>query len=100
VNADFVCERLLDEVYWRVSGGDLATLPNDEILDILHSTNWFSWTGFFYLHGVVRTQPVMDDSHVDRILTNLAGVAVSAFDYRSFLIWWMDEIRPFPSLSG
>ncbi len=85
-----------EEVYWRVAGVDLAELSDDQMLDVIHSTSYFAWTGFFYSDGISRTIGELDEADVEHVATHLIGVAVGALDYRSFLIWWRDDLCPFP----
>jgi hypothetical protein len=85
------------EVYWQVAESDVASLSDDQMLDLIHCTSYFPWTGFFYCdhkRSVVNTQ--LTDEDITRVLSNLRGVAVGALDYDSFLIWWRDDLRPFP----
>ena len=85
-----------DEVYWRVSGADLAMMSDDEMLNVMNNASYLPWTGFFYFDGISRTKRLISDMDLESVMTNLVGVAVSAFDYRSFLVWWRDDLVPFP----
>lgn len=84
------------ELYWRVSGSQLANLPDNEMLDVVNTTSYFPWVGFFYIDGVSRSKDALSDADLDHVVKNLVGIGISAFDSRSFMIWWRDDLWSFP----
>jgi hypothetical protein len=86
------------EVYWRVAGAGLAGVSDNEMLDVVNSTSYFPWTGFFYRDGVSPSIGELTDEDLEHVIRKLVGIAVSAFDYRSFLIWWRDDLCGFPTV--
>lgn len=88
------------EVYWRVAGTELGALSVGQILDVVYSASHFPWTGFFYRNGISSEAGELTSQDLEHVVTNLVGIAVSALDYRSYLIWWRDDLQPFPTTSA
>ena len=84
------------EVYWAVSGGELAQFPDDKMLDVINQASFWPFSAFFYINGISKTKGELEDSDLQLIVKHLVGVAVGAFDDRSYLVWWRDDLRPFP----
>jgi hypothetical protein len=84
------------EVYWRVAGSELAHLSDDQMLDVVHSTSYFPFTAFFYCDGLPLIKTALNDADLQHVTEKLLGIVVGAFDFRSSLIWWRDDLRPFP----
>lgn len=87
------------EVYWAVSKSVLNELTDDQILDIVHNASYFPWLGFFYLNGLNTDVNRLSDHFIKHFGRRIIGIAVGAFDYRSFLIWWRDDLVPFPAVA-
>jgi hypothetical protein len=85
-----------NEVYWAVSGKKLAQLSDDETLDVINHASFWPFSAFFYVDGISKTKVELDDADLQLIVKQLVGVAVGAFDDRSYLVWWRDDLRPFP----
>ena len=84
-----------DEVYWNLSGLDLT---EKDILELLNQPFPYPSSVFFSVARTVAQKPQLKDSDLQLILENLVGVAVRAFDGDSFLIWWREDLRPFPAV--
>ncbi len=85
-----------EEVYWRLSKSMLNGLTDDQILDIVHSASYYPWIGFFYICSSNTECNRLSDDFINHFGQRVIGIAAGAFDYRSFLIWWRDDVRPFP----
>jgi hypothetical protein len=85
------------EVYWSVSGRELSELPDAEMLEIVWSASFWPFSAFFYVDGVSCRDARLGDEDLERIVTTLVGLAVGAFHDHSFLMWWRDDLRPFPT---
>jgi hypothetical protein len=79
-----------DEVYWNLSGMHLS---ENDILELVNQPNPYPSSAFF---STARVSEQLDDSGLQRVVDHLTGVAVWAFDGDSFLIWWREDLRPFP----
>jgi hypothetical protein len=85
-----------NEVYWAVSGGELAQFPDDKMLEVINWASFFPFSAFFYIDEISKTKGRLEDSDLQLIVKHLVGLAVGAFDDRSYLVWWRDDLRPFP----
>ena len=85
-----------NEVYWAVSGGELAQFPNDKMLEVINGASFYPFSAFFYINEISKTKGELEDSDLRLIVKHLVGLAVGAFDDRSYLVWWRDDSRPFP----
>ena len=86
-----------EEVYWSVTGPHLVDLSDDETLVVINSASFFPFAAFFYVDGVSSDRRALTDDDLGHVVRTLCGLAVGAFDDRSFLIWWRDDLRPFPA---
>ncbi len=86
-----------DELYWAVAGPELATLSDEQMFTLLKSPSTNPFSAFFYL-GTVPPSKTLTDGDLDQILTRLVGIAVDALDFESFLLWWREDLRPFPAV--
>jgi hypothetical protein len=84
-----------EEVYWSVTGPDLVHLSDDETLGIINSASFFPFAAFFYMDAVSSDRGRLTEEDLALVVRTLCGLAVGAFDDRSFLIWWRDDL-PFP----
>jgi hypothetical protein len=82
------------ELYWRMSGLDLS---ETDILDLLAEPDPYPSSAFFSIGWDSPHETQLTDSDLQRAANYLVGVAVRAFDGDSFLIWWREDLRPFPS---
>jgi hypothetical protein len=82
------------EVYWNISGSDLS---ENDILELLNQPFPYPSSIFFSTVRSSELEIQLKDSDLWRITDNLVGVAVRAFDGDSFLIWWNENLRPFPA---
>ena len=82
-----------DEVYWQIADPNLSDL---EILEVIESPP--PWPMCAYFHNAKPNRPgsQLGDEDLTRIASSIVGVAVGAFDDRSFLLWWRTELQPFP----
>jgi|SRR5579885_749433 len=88
-----------NEIYWSVAGAALAEIPDDTMLrKVVWHTSQFPLTAFFYRDEQPLTESTLTHADLERIATELIGVAVSVFDFRSFLIWWRDDLISFTTL--
>jgi hypothetical protein len=83
-------------LFWSMSGSDLSesdifTLLGMPILP-------YPSSAFFHLAGTSKANTELTDSDLERIANGLVGAAVRAFDTRSVLIWWREDLHPFPDV--
>jgi hypothetical protein len=82
-----------DELYWYIAGADLS----EE--DVMNLTGMpilpYPWCGFFYIGASATRKPRLTEIDLQEIVKTLVGVAVGAFDHRSYVLWWGDR-RPLP----
>jgi hypothetical protein len=88
-----------NEVYWAVSGEELAQLSDDAIGDIINHASFWPFSAFFYADGTCTKKTELTDADLQLIVKKLVGVAVGAFDDRSYLVWWREDVGPFPLVS-
>jgi hypothetical protein len=81
-----------DELYLPVAGPEFARISDEEMLGVVRSASAYPFSAFLYV-GTVPSSKKLTDRDLERILTELVGVTVDAFDGRSFLLWWRDEVR-------
>jgi hypothetical protein len=86
-----------DEVYWSVAGSEVAKLSDEGMLELINSASFYPFAAFFYVDGIPSTRGALTDDDLEHVVATLCGLAVGAFDQRSFLIWWRDDLRPFPA---
>lgn len=84
------------ELYWTVAGAKLAQLPDDKMLDVINHASFWPFSAFFYIDAISKAKGELEDADLQLIVKQLVGVAVGAFDDRSYLVWWRDDLRPFP----
>lgn len=84
------------EIYWTLVGQEFGDASEKEMMRILNCASFWPFSAFFCASGVERDKPQIDDSDLDCAVESLVGIAVGAFDERSFLVWWRDDIMPFP----
>jgi hypothetical protein len=84
------------EVYWNVADAKLANLSDDEMGDLINYGSFWPFSAFFYVNGLSPTKSELNDADLQLIVNRLVGVAVGAFDDRSYLVWWRDDLWPFP----
>ena len=83
-----------EELFWNLSGPDLS---EDDIFALLGMPILpYPSSAFFYLAETSEPRSQLRDSDLELIVNSLVGVAVQAFDTRSFLIWWREDLLPFP----
>ena len=84
-----------DELYWVISGTDL--LESDILALLGQPILPYPSSAFFYAVESQNQKSHFKESDLEHVANSLLGVAVRAFDTRSFLIWWREDLRPFPS---
>lgn len=85
------------ELYWNVADSKLANLTDDEMSGLINHASFWPFSAFFYIDGISKTKSELNDADLQSIVNHLVGVAVGAFDDRSYLIWWREDLRPFPT---
>ncbi len=83
------------EVYWAVEGEALARVSDEEMLSVINCASFYPFSCFFYISSSGGSEE-FTASELDRVAERLVGIAVGAFDERSFLMWWRDDLVPFP----
>ncbi|MGD0672003.1 MAG: hypothetical protein ABSB13_07990 [Candidatus Binatus sp.] len=81
-----------DELYLPVAGPEFARISDEEMLGVVRSASTNPFSAFFYV-GTVPTSKTLTEGDLERISTELVGIAVDALDFESFLLWWRDEVR-------
>ena len=84
------------ETYWIVSGSDLS---ENDIFDLLDQPFPYPSSVFLSIAGAWEPKRQLKDSDLEHVVDTLVGVGVRAFDGDSFLIWWREDLRPFPLVS-
>ncbi len=84
------------EVYWSLNDEKLSELSDNGMVQTIGNASLWPFSAFFYINGIPSTKQVLDDKDLQRIAGRLIGVAVGAFDERSYLLWWRDDLKPFP----
>jgi hypothetical protein len=79
-----------------VADAKLANLSDDEMGDLINYGSFWPFSAFFYVNGLSPTKSELNDADLQLIVNRLVGVAVGAFDDRSYLVWWRDDLWPFP----
>ncbi len=83
------------ELCWELKGSDI---PQNEIDDLIsHWSAYFPVSAFFCVSSPSERKKLLTDGDVEDLAQNLIGVAVDIFDGDSFLIWWREDLLPFPS---
>ena len=55
------------------------------------------YSAFFYTSNTSNDAPLnLIDDDLKRIALETVGIAVDAFDADSFLVWWREDLYPFP----
>lgn len=85
-----------EEVYWNVSDAQLADLSDDAMGNVINHASFWPFSAFFFVDGISKGKAELEDTDLQLIVKQLVGVAVGAFDDRSYLVWWRDDLRPFP----
>jgi hypothetical protein len=85
------------EVYWTLAGQELSGISDDDMVGIVYSASFYPFCAFFWLGRVANGKSSLSDADLERVANTLVGVAVGAFDDNSFLMWWRDDLRPFPT---
>lgn len=87
-----------DEVYWRIAG---AGLSEDDIVNLLGAPILpYPLCVFLHLAKSSGNNSDLDDADLEQIVAGLIGVAVGAFDTESYLLWWRDDLVPFPAVAA
>ena len=84
-----------EEVYWSVAETKLADLSDDEMGTVINYASFWPFSGFFYT-DVPLEKSALTNADFQSIMRQLVGIAVGAFDDRSYLVWWRDDLLPFP----
>jgi hypothetical protein len=78
-----------EEVYWKLKG-----LPVDK--EMLYGS-FNPYSAFFHTSKKSNDAPLnLVDDDLERIALETVGIAVDAFDADSFLVWWREDLYPFP----
>lgn len=88
-----------EEVYWSVADAKLADLSDDEMGTLINYASFWPFSAFFYIDGISATKGELHEADLELIVKQLVGVAVGAFDDRSYLVWWRDDLLPFPMVA-
>ncbi len=84
-----------NELCWELKGPDS---PQNEIDDLIWDwLSFFPVSAFFCVSSSSERKKHLTDADVEDLAENLIGVAVDAFDGNSFVIWWREDLIPFPS---
>lgn len=87
------------EYYWTIAGRGLSEISDTKMLEIVYSASYYPFSAFFYFDDVTIGRQSLEHDDLTHVVTNLVGIAVGAFDDRSFLIWWRDDLCLFPTVS-
>ena len=84
-----------EEVYWSVAETKLVDLSDDEMGTVINYASFWPFSAFFYT-DVPLEKSALTNADFQSIMRQLVGIAVGAFDDRSYLVWWRDDLLPFP----
>jgi hypothetical protein len=87
-----------EEVYWNVADAKLANLSDEEMSRLINHASFWPFSVFFYTDGI-SAKGELQNADLQLIVKHLVGLAVGAFDDRSYLVWWRDDLRPFPQVA-
>jgi hypothetical protein len=82
-----------DEIYWGLHGADLQ---EDELEGLISGASYWPFCAFFSLSSAFEPKTALADADLEEIVGGLVGIAVDAFDADSFVIWWREDLCPFP----
>jgi hypothetical protein len=84
------------EVYWELKGPDTS---EDEVEELISDwSSYFPVSAFFCGSPSPDRKKSLTERDFEYLANNLIGVAVDAFDGDSFLIWWREDLQPFPTI--
>jgi hypothetical protein len=83
------------ETYWELKDPDTS---DDEIEELISDwSSYFPVSAFFCESRSSDSKKCLSEADLQNLANNLIGLAVDAFDGDSFLIWWRDDLQPFPT---
>jgi hypothetical protein len=82
------------EIYWGLQGSEI---PDREIEELISHPSYWPFSAFFDISSSIEPKKVLTDADLEDLVSDLVGVAVDAFDANSFVIWWREDLGPFPS---
>ena len=85
------------EVFWRANGLSLSDAHINSLFG--YPILLYPLCVFFHSATDVGDKRELNRQDLKRIIAELVGVAASAFDNDSFLLWWRDDLMPFLQLS-
>jgi hypothetical protein len=75
-----------DELYWYIAGADLSEV------DVLRITGMailpYPWVGVFYTDAPKVRKRELTENDLQEMVKSLVGIAVTAFDNCSYVLWW------------
>jgi hypothetical protein len=78
-----------EEVYWKLKG-----LPVDK--GMIYGTR-YPYSAFFHTSSTNNDAPTnLTFEDLERIAHEVVGIVVDAFDAGSFILWWREDLCPFP----
>lgn len=85
-----------DELYWPIgpTNGDLS---DAQMLRMLNMSSTYPFSAFFYVNRLSSPRKLVV-ADLEKVLAGIVGVAVDALDADSYLLWWRDDLRAFPSI--
>jgi hypothetical protein len=83
-----------NELCWELKGTDISPAEITELL-----SDWSSYSpvsAFFCASSPSEQKNDLTTADMTLLADNLVGVTVDAFDADSFVIWWREDLCPFP----
>jgi len=86
----------VDELCWELKGPDTSKDEIEEL--ILDWSSSFPVFAFFCVSPSTDRKTHLADIDLEYMANNLIAVVLDAFDGNSFVIWWREDLLPFPIL--
>ena len=82
------------EICWELKGPDT---PDHEIEELISDwSSYFPVSSYFCVSSSSERKNTFNDADLEQLSGNLIGVALDALHGDSFVIWWRDDLQPFP----
>lgn len=86
------------EIYWELTGPGIPDQQLEEL--IAYWSGYFPVAAFFCKSSPSDRKKHLVKADLENLANSLIGVAVDIFDGDSFLIWWREDLLPFPKVEA
>jgi len=82
-----------EEVYWKLK----EPVKESEFESVMDRGSFWPYSAFFCASLTNKETPSnLSQYDLRQIASEVIGVAVDAFDAESFVLWWREDLHPFP----